>query len=301
MFKKALFLMLFVFFTNLITKVPAIIIHGGLKQEVSDKESKEYSQALKNIIKKTYEVLVKNGPREAVVQGISLLEDNALFNAGTGSRLQKDGKVRMSAGLMSGTRQKFAAVITIEDVKNPIQVANLLFEEKYSVLAGKKATDFARNNKVPFYDPRTKVRVQEYYNKQESEMGTVGVVAVDSNGEIWVGTSTGGLGYEMPGRVADSGTVAGTYASKNIGISCTGKGEEIINNAFAVKIATRVDDGLSIKRAAKKTSMQAGKSKIGCICLDKNGNFFTETTDKQLELLYAYYNGKELILFNQER
>jgi len=80
-------------------------------------------KALLRIVKDSYEYLKFHTALETVVYAVSLLEDDALFNAGIGSQIQSDGKIRMSASLMNGETQKFSGVINIEDVKNPIQVA----------------------------------------------------------------------------------------------------------------------------------------------------------------------------------
>ena len=83
--------------------------------------------------------------------------------------------------------------------------------------------------------------------------GTVGCVAIDQEGKLAVATSTGGKGFEIPGRISDSATVAGNYANEFCGVSMTGVGEDIVSNATAVKIVTRVTDGMSLEKAFDKT------------------------------------------------
>ena len=96
-------------------------------------------------------------------------------------------------------------------------------------------------------------RWDEHLRAQKGKTGTVGVVALDRYGNIVAGTSTGGIGGEIPGRVSDSPTIAGNYANKFAGISATGIGEQIVNLGAAVKIATRVEDGMDLKSAVDKT------------------------------------------------
>ena len=101
-----------------------IIIHGGFFSESStNHETKVAKQnALERIVRASHEFLKTHSAVEAVVFAVSLLEDDALFNAGIGSQIQSDGKIRMSAAIMDGETQKMSGVINIEEVKNPIQV-----------------------------------------------------------------------------------------------------------------------------------------------------------------------------------
>ena len=182
------------------------------------------------------------------------MEDDALFNAGTGSQIQSDGKIRMSAALMDGESQKMSGVINIKKVKNPIQVAQFLMQEDDRVLGGSGATSYARKNGFEAFDTEIAQRRTEYEAKIESlGSGTVGCVALDKAGKIAVATSTGGKGFELVGRISDSATVAGNYANSFCGVSLTGVGEDIVSNATAAKIVTRVTDGFSIQDAFKKT------------------------------------------------
>lgn len=279
---------------------PILVIHGGcpnLNKSAFTKE--QFHKSLKEIAEKTYAILMNKDAKTAVVEGIKLLENDIIFNAGKGSRFQEDGKIRMSAGLMSGPLNKFSAVINIENVQHPIEIANHLLNHKHSVLAGPQATKFATDKGAPHFDPKTKHRQEEYLSKEESNSGTVGIVALDSNGAIFAGTSTGGIGYETPGRVGDSPTIAGTYASAQTGVSCTGKGEAIVNQAVAPKIVTRVQDGQSLKMACKKTIEEGNERDyaFGFIALDHQGNIVIGETKKNKKVLYAQHNGKTIKTF----
>ena len=234
-----------------------VIIHGGfIGESTLNPETKKAKQdSLVTIVTKAHEFLKTHTAVETVVYTVSLLEDDELFNAGLGSQIQRDGKVRLSASLMDGQSQKFSGVINLEDVQHPIQVADLLTQQNDRVLSGEGALNFARANGFEYFNPITKQRQFEYQEKlnQEDRKGTVGCVALDASGNIAAATSTGGKGFEIPCRVSDSATVAGNFANEYAGISCTGVGEDIVNGALAAKIVTRVTDGFTLKAACDKS------------------------------------------------
>jgi L-asparaginase len=130
-----------------------IIIHGGFFSESStNQETKIAKQkSLEIIVKNAYEFLKSHSALETVVFAVTQLEDDELFNAGIGSQIQSDGKIRMSAALMDGETQKMSGVINIEEVKNPIQVAAILMKEDDRVLGGSGATTYARKNGFEFF------------------------------------------------------------------------------------------------------------------------------------------------------
>ena len=233
-----------------------LIIHGGFFSESNtNQEVKKAKQdALSEIAIKSHAYLNSHTALQTVVYCVSLLEDCELFNAGLGSQVQSDGKIRLSASLMDSVSKKFSGVINIEDVKNPIQVAEKLSGYDDSVLSGEGALDFARKNGFDFFNPETEQRRNEYYkNLEASRIGTVGCVVLDAEGNLAAGTSTGGKGFEIPCRVSDSATVAGNYANEYAAISCTGVGEDIVSVAMAAKIVTRVTDGFSLQEATDKS------------------------------------------------
>lgn len=234
-----------------------LIIHGGFFSESStNQETKKAKQdALAHIVTLGHEYLKTHTALEAVVYTIALLEDNELFNAGIGSQIQSDGKVRLSAALMDGKTEKFSGVINLEDVKNPIEIAKHLLSYDDRVLSGEGAQNFARKNGFEYFNPITAQRQSEYEAKlnQQNNKGTVGCVALDRDGNLAAATSTGGKGFEIPCRVSDSATVAGNYANQYAGISCTGVGEDIVSGALAAKIVTRVTDGFTLKDASDKS------------------------------------------------
>lgn len=234
-----------------------IIIHGGFFSEsLTNQEVKLAKQdALGKIVGLGHKYLQNHTAVETVVYTVALLEDCELFNAGTGSQIQSDGNIRLSASLMDGKTLRFSGVINVEDVKNPIYIAEKLLSYDDRVLSGKGAKDFARENGFGYYNPETPQRRAEYESKLNNalRLGTVGCVALDAAGNLAAATSTGGKGFEIPGRVSDSATTAGNYANAFAAISCTGVGEDIVSGALASTIVTRVSDGIDLERATNTT------------------------------------------------
>lgn len=257
-----------------------IIIHGGFFSEsLTNQEVKKAKQeALTGIVKKAHAYLANHTALEAATYAVALLEDCELFNAGLGSQIQSDGKIRLSAALMDGVSQRFSGVINMEDVKNPIQVAKALLTFDDRVLSGSGASAFAREQGFEYFNPETTQRREEYEKKlnESIRLGTVGCVALDKNGNLAAATSTGGKGFEIPCRVSDSATVAGNYANQYAGISCTGIGEDIMSGAIAAKIVTRVTDGFSLKEASDKSfsELKPFDGFVGIIGISSSGEMY---------------------------
>lgn len=279
---------------------PKIIIHGGFFSEssTSDEVKKAKQQALAEIAKKSFEFIQHHTALETVVYAVELLENDPLFNAGTGSQIQRDGKIRMSASMMDGVTQKFSGVINIEDVKNPIRVAEKLLTVDDRVLGGEGAIKFARENGFAHFSTEIESRRKEYEAKlSKSRSGTVGCVALDASGNLAAATSTGGKGFEIPGRISDSATVAGNFANAECGVSCTGVGEDIVSGAIAAKIVTRVTDGMTLQQACEKTfsELKPFDGFAGAIAIDKTGNVFH--IDSHPKMVFATYDGKSTKVF----
>ncbi len=277
-----------------------LIIHGGFFSESSTSAETKLlkQQALQRIAKEAYGFLQTHTALETVVFAVSLLEDCDLFNAGLGSQIQSDGKIRMSASMMDGETLRFSGVINIEDVQNPIQVAERLFSFDDRVLGGEGACSFARQQGFAYYDPEIPQRRTEYEAKlQSAGTGTVGCVALDESGKLAAATSTGGKGFEIPGRISDSATTAGNYANAFCGISCTGVGEDIVSAALASTIAARVKDGLSINEAFTRgfSELKPFDGFAGAIGIDHLGNFCH--LDSHPSMVFASYDGTELNYF----
>ncbi|MEC4803394.1 MAG: isoaspartyl peptidase/L-asparaginase [Jaaginema sp. PMC 1079.18] len=293
---------------------PKLIIHGGAGSSLKGKGGlAAVRQSLHEIVQDIYNLLLNGGSAtEAVIQGCKRLEDEPRFNAGTGSVLQSDGQIRMSASLMDGTTQRFSGVINAARLKNPIELAKFLQNESDRVLSDYGAAEILRELNFPIYDPLTDLRLNEWMQERkdnfqkkmagtvaeaeltEARRGTIGVVALDNQGRIAAGTSTGGKGLERIGRVSDSAMPAGNYATTNAGVSCTGIGEDIIDECLAAKIVIRVGDGLSLADAMQRSMQESydHKRDLGAIAIDKTGTIAWGKTSEVL--LAAYHNGQTL-------
>jgi L-asparaginase len=119
-------------------------------------------------------------------------------------------------------------------------------------------------------------------------------VALDQYGKVSAGTSTGGKGLERIGRVSDSAMPAGNYANAYAGVSCTGIGEDIIDECLAAKVVIRVTDGLSLVEAMEKSMQEASNHQrdLGAIAVDHQGNIVWGKTSEVL--LAAYHNGQSI-------
>jgi len=262
---------------------PVLVIHGGTGVRPDNKRIGPIRKNLRTISERAYDYLKTHNALETVSYAVRLLEDDPLFNAGTGSSLQQDGRARMSAGIMDGSRRRFAGVINIERVRNPILVADALLEEDDRVLAGPGATRFARRRGFGVWNPVSALRRRQWEQRvrdSAAAYGTVGAVALDSDGRLAAATSTGGKGFEHVGRVSDSGLPAGNYANTQAAISCTGIGEDIIDEAVAVRIGQRAADGAVLKKAFALTfdELKTANRHIGAVGLDWHGQWVWDTT-----------------------
>lgn len=297
---------------------PKLIIHGGAGSSLKGKGGLEaVRQSLHQIVEEVYQLLLEGKTAtEAVIRGCQLLENEPRFNAGTGSVLQSDGQIRMSASLMDGEKQRFSGVINVSRLKNPINLAEKLQQEEDRILSDYGSAELLRELNVPIYDPLTDLRLQEWIEERKENFsrkmagviaegdddnqsdsarrGTIGVVALDSQGRISAGTSTGGKGLERIGRVSDSAMPAGNYANRFAGVSCTGIGEDIIDECLAAKVVIRVTDGLSLADSMQKSMQESfdNKRDLGAIAISSDGKIVWGKTSEVL--LAAYHNGENL-------
>ncbi|MEB3224870.1 MAG: isoaspartyl peptidase/L-asparaginase [Synechococcus sp.] len=294
------------------TVQPKLIIHGGAGSSLKGKGGLvAVRESLHRIVSEIYQLLEQGSSAvDAVILGAKLLEDEPRFNAGTGSVLQSDGQIRMSASLMDGTAQRFSGVINVGRIKNPIEVAQALQKEDDRVLSDIGAAEMVRVLQMPIHDPLTDLRLEEWMAErkgnfsssmagvvaedQMARRGTIGVVALDQEGRVAAATSTGGKGLERIGRVSDSAMPAGNYATKVAGVSCTGIGEDIIEECLAAKVVIRVADGLGLHQAMEKSIQEATTNQrdLGAIALDAQGNIVWGKTSEVL--LAAYHDGTTL-------
>jgi len=217
---------------------------------------------------------------DAVEVAIKAMEDSGVFNAGKGSIRNRAGAVEMDASIMEGRELKAGAVAAVRKLKNPIAAARMVMEQSLHVLlVGKGADLYAEARGADTVEP-------DYFRLGQppsapKDHGTVGAIALDRCGDLAAGTSTGGFGSKLPGRVGDSPIVgAGTYADNaTAAISATGHGEFFIRHVVAYDIVARVRYlGLSLEESARQVILEEGPAKEisgGIIALDPEGKLTT--------------------------
>ena len=263
---------------------PVLLIHGGAGKERPDQTREELARHLKTIADKTWPALRDGASALSVVVAATVrLEADPLFNAGTGSKLQIDGEARLSASLMDGTDERFSGVVNIEHLAHPITLCRHLLDEDDRVLAGAGALARARMLGLPEKDLRTPQSIARWKSGIEGKTGTVGAIALDSQARLAAATSTGGRGLEQVGRVSDSCTVAGNYATPTAAVSCTGIGEDIVDGALAVRLVAAVESGTPLSLASQELHARMLRHgwAAGLIALDNTGAWSTpHTTDR---------------------
>lgn len=212
---------------------------------------------------------------DAVQNAVVVLEDDPLFNAGTGAVLNRDGNIQLDASIMNGANLAAGAVAAVNRLKNPICLARHVLEDgRHVLLAGESALEFASAVGLEAY-PNEALIVEHQRRRWQAKHGTVGAVAIDQAGKIAAATSTGGLFDTLPGRVGDSALIGcGTYADDMGGVSCTGIGEAIIRVVLAKTAVDFLRAGMlpqaavdqAIAHLTAKTQQQAG-----LILIDRQG------------------------------
>ena len=290
----------------------AIVIHGGagiiLKENISKSKEDSIINKLDEAISKGWELLKKGESSElAVIETIKILEDSPLFNAGKGSVFNSDGKVENDASIMRGNDLNAGASSGTSNIKNPITLAaDVMNHSGHVFLSGKGAESFAKNRNLEIVENEyfhTKFRYNQLLNKKdEDKYGTVGCVAIDVDGNIVAGTSTGGMSNKKWGRIGDSPIIgAGTYADNNTcGISSTGSGEYFIRTVAAYQVSSLlVNHDYDLKKAMSKVIHQKIEGiggDGGMIGIDKNSNIVMDFNTPGMYRAYVNKDGQKQIL-----
>ncbi len=276
----------------------ALAIHGGAGVITRDQMSPEYEADVRAVLAKaldTGEAILSAGGtcEDAVVAVIAVLEDDPHFNAGKGAVFTYDGTNELDASFMRGRDLNAGAVSGVTGIKNPIKLARRVLEDsEHVMLSGKGAEAFAADFDLETAPPsyfRTESRYESWQRARSEEdakpslsengkFGTVGCVALDKEGHLAAGTSTGGMTLKRWGRIGDSPIIgAGNYANDaSCAVSATGHGEYFIRYAVAHDISARMLYGkLSLAEAAEQViqgELKTVGGEGGVIAVDRMGN-----------------------------
>ena len=290
----------------------SIVIHGGagtiLRENMTPEDEAAYKAKLEEAIRVGYEILKNGGSSlDAVEKTINVMEDSPLFNAGKGAVFTNAETNELDASIMDGKTLNAGASAGTTNVRNPINLARAIMEKSpHVMLSGKGAEEFAKEQGIQIVDPsyffterryNSLLKIKEtekveldhddktaFYDPtiKDSKFGTVGCVALDKNGNLAAGTSTGGMTNKRWGRIGDAPIIgAGTYANNNTcAVSSTGWGEFFIRAMVAHDISALMEyKGLTLQEAAKeviqKKVPQLGGDG-GIVAVDKNGNMVME-------------------------
>jgi len=300
-----------------------IVIHGGAgvmsKEKMSEEQRIEYKAKLNEALQ-LGEQMLKEGAAatDVVVKVINVMEDSPLFNAGKGAVFTHDGVNELDASIMEGKTMNAGAVAGVRDIKNPINAARAVMDHsEHVMLCGTGASEFAKQegldivpNKYFYTESRyqslQQLLKQERKREKKDNMGTVGCVVLDTQGNLCAGTSTGGMTNKRFGRIGDAPIIgAGTYANnKTCAVSCTGHGEYYIRLGFSRDISAMMEyKGLSVDDACKeeirKLTEMDGTG--GVIAVDAEGNIALEFNTSGMFRGYIKSSGeKDIAIFKDD-
>jgi beta-aspartyl-peptidase (threonine type) len=281
----------------------ALVVHGGA-WDIPDDEVAPHRAGCRRACDAGWHVLQAGGSAlDAVEAAVRVMEDDPIFDAGTGSVLNVDGIVECDAAIMDGASLRSGAVAAVQRVRDPIALARRVLASQVVLLVGAGAERFADaaghprcahtdlivpREVVRWHDVRARLAHQprQAFERPLGEvagrgivagpMGTVGAVALDAAGHLAAATSTGGTGNKPAGRVGDSPIVgSGLYADdETAACSTTGWGESIVRVVLAKTATDLVGRGMAPAAAAEaaiEILARRGGGLGGCILLDRGG------------------------------
>jgi len=294
------------------TSETAMIIHGGAggmtQAQMSDEAQATYRSALRAALKEGNQILQNGGSAlDAVEAAITTMESDTLFNAARGAVLTSQNTVELDASIMDGQTRNAGALTGVKTVKHPIRLARtIMTESKHVMMAQEGAETFAEqhgleqveNDYFIIDSRRTSSGEGAALPSQNGtdKFGTVGAVALDQDGNLAAGTSTGGISNKRFGRVGDSPIIgAGTYASnESVAVSATGQGEFYIRSVAAHNVASRVRFGDAPLQDAARAAVEEAEALGGVgglIVLDSEGNMATPFTTTGMFRAYVTTDG----------
>ncbi|WP_419418595.1 isoaspartyl peptidase/L-asparaginase family protein [Legionella sp. D16C41] len=291
----------------------AFAVHGGASESSPflKKNKKATEEDLAKACQKGYDILKQGGSAlDAVEAAVKIMEDSHYFNAGRGSALNCAGEVEMDASIMDGKELKAGAVSMVREVKNPISLARLIMTKtKHVLLSGYGALDFAKKEGLtlkPYsyfvtthqYEEYERLNSEETYEDllTKKSTGTVGAVALDSQGNLAAATSTGGTSNSLPGRIGDSCVIgAGCYANnKTCAVSGTGEGEYLITGVIAHTISMLTELNLPLQEICEQVLHKRNKNcgEIGVISINQQGDIGIAFNTEIMKRAWIDLNGK---------
>ncbi len=300
----------------------ALVVHGGagtiLRENMDAETEAEYRAKITEALHRGRDVLDRGGSAvDAVEATIRVMEDSPLFNAGKGAVFTEAGVNEMDSSIMDGRDLNAGAVAGVKTIRNPISAARAVMEKSpHVMLAREGAEAFAAEQGLAIVDPEyffTKTRwdalqraLEQKAEADDEKHGTVGCVALDREGNLAAGTSTGGMTMKMWGRIGDSPIIgAGTYANnETCGVSATGHGEYFIRNVVAYDIAARMQYlGESLDEAARfviHDRLVSQGALGGVVAMDREGNISMPFNTSGMYRGYLKSTGEEEVLFYDE-
>ncbi|MBD1848696.1 isoaspartyl peptidase/L-asparaginase family protein [Leptolyngbya sp. GB1-A1] len=289
---------------------PVIIVHGGAKTITEDKVAANQAGCLA-AVEAGWEVLRTGGSAAAAVEAaIRVLETDQTFNAGFGSTMNSEGEVEVDAAIMDGATLDWGAVAAVQGVRHPISVAHKIMKEKSRFLVARSGERFALEHGLEVCAKEDLVSEEQYQEwKEELEVldrpNTVGCVALDVNGNLVAGTSTGGTTGQPQGRVGDTALVGcGLYADNRSGAcSTTGDGESIIPVVLAKTAIDALVAGKHPDDAAQHaidTLIDRVAGEAGCILIDREGQVGWAHNSSEMAVAYMSDELKQPAFFTRQ-
>lgn len=278
-----------------------LIVHGGA-WDWDDALDMTKNQSLIKAVEIGWEILNSGGTAlDAVEKAVNSLEDDPLFDAGTGSHLNADGIVEMDALIIDARKRNFGAVGAVQKVRYPISLARKVLEETdQNFFVGSGADALAGRlgmPLVPNISLATDAEQANFFAKNtDGASDTVGAIAMDTTGNIAVATSTGGTPLKPAGRIGDSPLFgAGGYADEYGGAGATGKGENAMRTLLSKYVVDEIRHGKNARDAALSAmeyiESVIPESMIGTIVIDKDGNLGAAHTSPKLACGWVDENG----------
>lgn len=303
---------------------PVIVVHGGAGTWQPER-SQPGILGVKRATVEGFEMLKKGGTAlDAVMEAVSVLEDDGAFNAGYGSSLNIDKQIEMEASIMDGKTLRAGATGLLRDIKNPVRLARIVMEDSDHVfVVGEGAEKLAKLHRLPRRNPVSELRLG-YFKEQKKallegkydlpkltelarkhpelfNLETVGAVAFDKDENLAAATSTGGFPLKLPGRIGDSPLIGcGTYADNRAGAcSATGVGEIAIRLVLSKTVCNYMENGKSAEKAVElaiqlvNDRIKTEYNSMGLIAVDNKGGIGAAHNSPNMCWSYMMPNMKE--------